>query len=349
MAWQQGDQWGRNDNPLRDVFKKLQRQFGGEGRGGMHVKGFKTVVALGAALLGFIFSFYTVAPDEQGVVKRFGQIVRITEPGPHFRIPVIETVYKPQVTKIHPVAIGFRRDPSGRAQVLPREALMLTGDENILQVEMIVQYRIRDAQNYLFNIAGIEGTIKKSSEAAIREVIGKTRVDDALTTGKQQIQVETQAIAQEILDNYESGVEITTVQLKDVTPPKEVVAAFKDVASAKEDRERLIRQAQSYQNDIIPRAKGQAAQTVNEAQAYAQARVQRAKGEGDRFVKTLKEYNRGKDVIRKRMYIETMEDILPGMDKVVIEGNIANGILPYLPLGQQGSREKMKERGTVEQ
>ena len=339
MGWQQGDQWGQSDNPLQDMFKKFQRQFGGGGGGGGSIKGLKTIIGLGAILLGFVSAFYTIAPDEQGVVKRFGQIVRTTEPGPHFRIPVIETVLKPKVTKVHPVAIGFRRDPSGRAQVLPREALMLTGDENIIQVEMVVQYRIQDAKAYLFNIAGVEETIRKSSEAGIREVIGKNKVDDALTTGKQRIQDETQAIAQEILDNYSAGVEITTIQLKDVTPPKEVVAAFKDVASAKEDRERLIRQAQSYENDIIPKAKGRAAQTVNEAQAYSQARVQRAKGDADRFLKTLKEYRRGKDVIRKRMYIETMESILPGMDKVVIEGKVADGILPYLPLGQ-GSRGK---------
>ena len=334
MGWQQGDQWGQSDNPLQDMFKKFQRQFGGDGGGGGPIKGLKTIIGLGAILLGFVSAFYTVAPDEQGVVKRFGQIVRTTEPGPHFRIPIIETVLKPKVTKVHPVAIGFRRDPSGRAQVLPREALMLTGDENIIQVEMVVQYRIQDAKAYLFNIAGVEETIRKSSEAGIREVIGKNKVDDALTTGKQRIQDETQSIAQEILDNYNAGVEITTIQLKDVTPPKEVVAAFKDVASAKEDRERLIRQAQSYENDIIPKAKGRAAQTVNEAQAYSQARVQRAKGDADRFLKILKEYSRGKEVIRKRMYIETMESILPGMDKVVIEGKVADGILPYLPLGQ---------------
>ena len=337
MAWQQGDQWGQSNNPLQDIFKKFERQFGGGGGG--PIKGLKTIIALGAIIFFFVTAFYTVAPDEQGVVKRFGEVVRTTGPGPHFRLPLIETVLKPQVTKIHTVGIGFRRDPSGRAQVLPREALMLTGDENILQVEMVVQYRIQDAEDYLFNIAGIDATIKKSSEAAIREVIGKTLVDDALTTGKQQIQTETQQIAQEILDSYGAGVEITTVQLKDVSPPKEVVAAFKDVASAKEDRERLIRQAQSYENDIIPKAKGQAAQIVNEAEAFAQARVQRAEGDADRFLKQLVEYRRGKDVIRTRIYIETMEAILPRMEKVIIDGKIAGGILPYLPLGP-GSRAK---------
>ncbi len=344
MAWQQGDQWGQSDNPLQDIFKKFERMFSGGGGGRGPIKGLKTIIALGAILLFFVAAFYTVAPDEQGVVKRFGKVVRVTNPGPHFRLPIFETVLKPQVTKVHPVAIGFRRDPSGRAQVLPREALMLTGDENIWQVETVVQYRIQDAEAYLFNVAGVEATIKKSSEAAIREVLGRTLVDDALTTGKQQIQTETQTIAQAILDSYGAGVEITTVQLKDVSPPKEVVAAFKDVASAKEDRERLIRQAQSYENDIIPKAKGQAAQIVNEAEAFSQARVARAKGEGNRFVKQLKEYRRGKDVIRKRIYIETMEEILPRMDKVIIEGNIAGGILPYLPL-TPGSRAK----GNVEQ
>jgi membrane protease subunit HflK len=166
----------------------------------------------------------------------------------------------------------------------------------------------------------------------MREVIGKSKIDEALTTGKAQIQQDTQTLLQTILDEYQAGVQVAAVQLQDVDPPDAVVGAFKDVASAKEDREKLINQAQGYRNDIIPKAKGEAAQIINQAKGYAQARVARAQGETERFLKTLKEYEQAKDIITKRLYIETMEEILPGVDKVIIDGKAADRLLPYLPL-----------------
>ena len=186
----------------------------------------------------------------------------------------------------------------------------------------------------------------------MREVLGKTKIDDALTTGKAQIQQGTQELLQSILDRYNAGVHIAAVQLQDVDPPEAVVAAFKDVASAKEDRERLINQAQGYRNDIIPRAKGQAAQVVNEAKGQAQARVARAEGEAARFVKTLKEYQQAKDVIAKRIYIETMEQVLSGVDKIILDNKTGDRVLPYLPLDRlqkrprQAGSESGAERGS---
>jgi membrane protease subunit HflK len=222
----------------------------------------------------------------------------------------------------------------GGTQTVPREALMLTGDMNILSVELIVQFRIRDSQEFLFNVADMGETIQKATEAAIRQVVGQSELDEALTTGKADIQQKTQDLLQKILDDYQSGVQIAAIQLQDVDPPDQVAGAFKDVASAKEDKEKLINQSESYRNDIIPKAKGEAAQVVNQAQAYGQSRVRRAEGEADRFKKMLVEYRQDKRVIRTRLFLETLEEVLPGIDKVVVDEKIGNQILPYLPLGR---------------
>ena len=209
---------------------------------------------------------------------------------------------------------------------------MLTGDMNILKIEFIIQYKIKESSDYLFNVADIHETIGKAAEAAMREVVGKSKIDEALTTGKAEIQQGTLVLLQSILDEYRAGVQVAAVQLQDVDPPEAVAAAFKDVTNAKEDREKLINQAQGYRNDIIPKAKGEAAELVNRAKGFAQARLNRAQGETNRFLATLKEYQQAKDVISKRIYIETMEEILPNMEKVIIDGKAGERVLPYLPL-----------------
>jgi membrane protease subunit HflK len=255
------------------------------------------------------------------------------------KIPLIETVLQPKVAKLHRIEVGFRTDRQSRQQMIPKEALMLTGDMNILAIEFIVQYKIKTARDYLFSVADIEETVGKAAEASMREVIGKSRIDEALTTGKAQIQQDTMVLLQGILDQYQAGVQIAAVQLQDVDPPEAVAAAFKDVASAKEDREKLINQAEGYRNDIIPRAKGEAAQLVNQAKGYAQARLTRAQGEANRFLATLKEYNQAKDIISKRIYIETLEEVLPHVEKIIIDGKGAERMVPYLPL------ERLKSSG----
>ncbi len=276
----------------------------------MPLKGLRSLFLIIAAVVLVWQGTFIVAPDEEGVVKRFGDVVRTAGPGPHMKIPFIETVERPKVEKLHRLEIGFRTDRQGRQQMLPKEALMLTGDENILAVEFIIQYKIKNAKDYLFKVDEIEETIQKAAEASMREVIGKSKIDEALTSGKAQIQQDTQTLLQGILDQYQAGVQIAAVQLQDVDPPEAVVAAFKDVASAKEDREKLI----------------------NQAKGYGQARVAKAEGEANRFLKTLKEYDQAKEIISKRIYIETMEEVMAGVDKIIIDGKAGDRLLPYLPL-----------------
>lgn len=295
-------------------------------------RGMKSIVLVVAAILVLSQSVFKVEPDEEGLVKRFGDVVRTVEPGPHLKIPFLETVVTPKVQKLHRIEVGFRTNARGRAQIVPQEALMLTGDMNILSVEFIVQYKISQAKDYLFNVANIEETIRKSAEAAMREVVGKNKIDEALTVGKAAIQQSTQQLLQSIVDEYEGGVQIATVQLLDVNPPQKVAKFFKDVASAKEEREQLINQAHGYRNDIIPKAKGQAAQDVNQAKGYAQARIARAEGEANHFLQTLAEYKKAKGVIGKRLYIETMEEVLSKVDKIILDSKAAGNVLPYLPL-----------------
>ena len=307
-------------------------------------RGMKSIVLVVAAILVLSQSVFKVEPDEEGLVKRFGDVVRTVQPGPHLKIPFLETVVTPKVQKLHRIEVGFRTNARGRAQIVPQEALMLTGDMNILSVEFIVQYKISQAKDYLFNVANIEETIRKSAEAAMREVVGKNKIDEALTVGKAAIQQSTQQLLQSIVDEYEGGVQIATVQLLDVNPPQKVAKFFKDVASAKEEREQLINQAHGYRNDIIPKAKGQAAQDVNQAKGYAQARIARAEGEANHFLQTLAEYKKAKGVIGKRLYIETMEEVLSKVDKIILDSNAAGNVLPYLPLErlQRTPRKKME-------
>lgn len=339
MVWDPKDPWSKRHDPLDEALKQARTQFSQL----LPAGGVRNLLL--AALLIFLVwqSAFIVAPDEEGVVKRFGIPVRTVGPGPHLKIPIVETVLQPKVEKLHRVEVGFRTDRQGRQQMLPQEALMLTGDMNILAIEFIVQYKIKDATNYLFNVAEIQETIVKAAEASMREVVGKSKIDEALTTGKAQIQQDAQVLLQGILDQYQAGVQVAAVQLQDVDPPEAVAAAFKDVTNAREDREKLINQSQGYRNDILPKAKGEAAQMVNQAKAYAQARLNRAQGEANRFLATLKEYNQAKDIISKRLYIETLEEIFPEIDKVIIDGKGGERLLPYLPLERSGAKSPSPE------
>ena len=330
MVWDPKDPWSKGDK-FDDAFRQAQGQLG-QLRELLPSGGIKNIILVVIAIFLIWQSAFIVAPDEEGVVKRFGVPVRTVLPGPHLKIPLLESVLQPKVAKLHRVEVGFRKDRQGRQQMIPQEALMLTGDMNILAIEFIVQYKIKNSSEYLFNVAFIDETIVKAAEAAMREVIGKSKIDEALTTGKAIIQQDAQDLLQRILDQYSTGVQVAAVQLQDVDPPDAVAAAFKDVTNAKEDREKLINQSQGYRNDIIPKAKGEAAQIVNQAKGYAQARLNRAQGEANRFSATLKEYNQAKEIISKRIYIETLEEILPHVDKIILDGKAGDRVLPYLPL-----------------
>jgi membrane protease subunit HflK len=311
--------------------------------------GWKLIVPI-LILLWIASGFYIVEPDEVGVVQQFGAFNRITTAGPNYHIPYpVETVMTPKVTQIRRVEFGFRTPgramltrefQQGVSREVPEEALMLTGDENIVSVQFIVQWMIKDAKDYLFNVYDPVKTIVHAGEAAMREVIGNGKIDDALTTGKQEIQVETRDLMQKILDSYETGISIVAVQMQNVHPPEQVVDAFKDVASAREDKSRFINEAEAYQRDILPKARGEAARIVNAAQAYKEAKVRRAQGDADRFLSVLKEYNKAKDITRQRLYLETMEAIMsnPEAEKLILSDDALRKSIPYLPLGQLPGR-----------
>ncbi len=303
-------------------------------------KAFKWILLV-LVLIWLASGIFIVNPDEQGVVLRFGKYVRTVDAGPHYALPFpIETVYRPKVTQVQRIEVGFRSIGNantfqqGQLRTVPEEAAMLTGDENIANVQFSVQYQIKNPLQYLFNIANPTNTIKSAAESAMREVIGNSKIDSALTDGKLEIQQEATKLLQEILDRYESGIRVIAVQMQDVNPPKEVIDAFKDVASAREDKSRIINEAEAYRSEIIPKARGRAAEILNQAEAYKATRTQEAKGDANRFLAILAEYNKAKDVTKKRLYFEAMEDILskPGMEKIILPESTSGRALPLLPL-----------------
>ena len=298
----------------------------------------KLIVAL-AFVVWLGSGIFTVAPDEAGVVLRFGAYNRTVGYGPHYALPFpIESVDKPKVKKVQRIEIGFR---SGEAQVTSSsrspasdEGSMLTGDENIINVQFIVQYVIKDPVDYLFKVDNPDNAVKNASEAAMREVMGYSKIDSALTDGRTQIENDTRALLQEIMDRYQAGVQITAVQMQDVHPPKDVSDAFKDVASAREDKVKYINEAEAYRNDLLPKARGRAAEIVNAAEAYRRSVIETAQGESARFLSVVKEYNKAPDITTKRMYLEAMQSVLanPALEKIIMPENGAAPVLPYLPL-----------------
>lgn len=287
----------------------------------------------------FAGPFYVVDPEQNGVVRTFGELTSITQPGLRFKFPwPIQTVDLVNVEEVRRLELGFRTvraggtSSSAQYRKVPSEALMLTGDENIVSVDMVVQYKIKDAGEFLFRVADPERAVAHAAEAAIRQVVGSQEIDQTLTTGKAMIEAETKLLLQKVLDSYEAGVHIAEVKLQDVTPPEQVDAAFKDVQSAKEEKEKKVNIALGYRNEIIPQARGEAAQAIQEAEAFKQKRVKEAEGDADRFTKMLNAYRQSKDVTRTRMYLETMEKILPGMDKYIVDGKDAGGLVNVLSL-----------------
>ena len=285
---------------------------------------------IGIALIFWLFTgVYTVGPDEVGVVQRFGKYDRIVQSGLNYHMPFpIETVKTPKVTEVKRIEVGFRTVGKNQYRTVERESLMLTGDENIVDAELIVQYKIKEPINYLFNFIGPELTLREASEASLRTVVGRHNIDEALTSGKLMIQEETKELLQEILDKYGTGVQVVAVQLQDVSPPKQVIDAFKDVASAKEDKNRMINEAEGYRNDVIPKARGEAQAMIREAEGFRESRIKRAEGDVAKFKAILKEYSKSKDVTRERLYLEAMEEILPGIEKFIVpngeDGNLLN-------------------------
>jgi membrane protease subunit HflK len=304
-------------------------------------KGILLVVLL--AVVGWGLSgFYTVQPNQQGIVMRFGEYVRSTQPGLNYHMPwPIETVLTPNVTAINRIEVGLRTSEDPRrgqsSRDVPEESLMLTGDENIVDVDFIVQWQIQRAEDYLFNIQNPEGTIKAVAESAMREVIGRRAIQPILTGERLNIEIAVQDLMQRTLDDYRSGVRVRQVQMQKVDPPAQVIDAFRDVQAARADAERVQNEAQTYANRIVPEARGRAAQIQQAAEAYREQTVADARGQAARFNQIYEEYRKAPEVTRQRLYLETMERVLAGTDKIIVDqpgGNGGQGVVPILPLNE---------------
>ena len=365
--WGPGGPGGQSPN-LEDILRRLQEKLRGIIPGGIGSSRGVLVILLIAVAIWGASGFYRVQPDEQGVVLRFGKWVRTTQPGLNYHWPVpIESALTPKVTRVNREDIGFRSSggTSGAgSRNLPEESLMLTGDENIVEVHFTVFWIIKDAGKFLFNIRNPRQTVKAAAESAMREVVGRSAIQksteqavrgsaraaalsgiliqDILEKGRRDVEQGSVKLLQRILDDYGSGIEITQVQMQRVDPPGQVIDAFRDVQRAEADKERLRNEAEAYRNDILPRARGEAAQLVNRAQGYKRQVVAKAQGETSRFRAIFKEYQKAPLVTRQRLYLETMEEVIKSNPPIIIDSTA--GVVPYLPLPELQKRQKGGQR-----
>ncbi len=303
-------------------------------------KGFALIVLAAVVIWGFS-GFFRVEPDEKGIILRFGKFVREVDPGLNYHLPYpIETALTPRALRVNKIDIGMRIVEDARrgsaVRDVPEESLMLTGDENIVDVDFSVLWRIKlnAVGDYLFNIQQPEGTVKAVAESAMREVIGRSNIQPILTGARQTIETAVQELMQTILDHYGAGIQVTQVQLQKVDPPSQVIDAFRDVQAARADQERAQNEAQSYANRVVPEARGRAAQITQAAEAYREQTVAEAKGASSRFLQVYDEYKKAPEVTRQRMYLETMERLFGGTDKIILDQGSQSGVVPYLPLNE---------------
>ena len=356
MPWNsQGGPWGGGQGPwggrqgggqqppdleelLRKSQERMRRLFPSGGGGGG--PGRKGVVLVAAVVLGVWLAsgIYRVQPEEQGVVLRFGKLQEITNSGLHWHWPwPVATVVKPQVTRVNRIEVGFRSgQQAGVRSVGTRdiddESLMLTGDENIVDINFVVLWKIGDPANFLFNIRDPEATVKAAAESVLREIVGQTPIVQITTEGRRLIETSTREQLQALMNDYGAGILIDEVQLQKADPPQEVIDAFRDVQRAQADRERAQNEAEAFANDIIPRARGEAERLLQDSEAYKQEVVARATGDAARFASVQAEYVKAKDVTMRRLYLETMEQVLKGANKTVLDASNPQGVIPYLPL-----------------
>lgn len=318
------------DQLVRNFQKRLSNLFGPRASGPGFGIGAILVIALGLWLLS---GFYIVQESERGVVLRFGGLSEVVQRGLHWHLPYpIERVEKVNVERVSIIELGYRTNArSGGRSKVPREALMITGDENIVDIEFAVQYRIKEADAYLFNVRDPEVTIAQATESAVREAVGKSTLDFALTEGREQMASDAKVTLQQILDRYKAGIEVMAVETQRAQPPEEVKPAFDDAVKAREDEQRLKNEAEAYANDIIPRARGAAARMLQEAEGHKASVISRAEGDARRFSQILKEYAKAPAVTRERLYIEMMEQVLSSTTKVYVDQKGGNNML-YLPL-----------------
>jgi membrane protease subunit HflK len=347
--WGSGPQSSGPTPPdLEELLRRSQDKLKGILPGG-NLGGRGVLLIVLAAIVVWGFSgFFRVEPDELGVVLRFGKYTRDAQPGLNYHLPYpVETVLTPKVTRVNRIDIGMRltEDPRRGTQFrdVPEESLMLTGDENIVDVDVSVFWLVKTggAGDYLFNIQNPEGTVKAVAESAMREVVGRSEISNILTGARQATETAVHELMQKVLDNYQSGIQITQVQMQKVDPPAQVIDAFRDVQAARADLERAQNEAQTYANRVVPEARGRAAQVTQAAEAYREQTVADARGRAARFSKVLDEYKKAPDVTRQRLYLETMERVFGGLDKVIIDqgngqpgGATGSGVVPVLPLNE---------------
>jgi len=342
--WGQGPQSSGPTPPdLEELLRRSQDKLRTVLPGNLGGKGLALIV-LAAIFIWGLSGFFKVEPDELGVVLRFGKYTRDAKPGLNYHWPYpIETVLTPKVTRVNRIDIGMRlvEDPRRGSSMrnVPEESLMLTGDENIVDVDFSVFWLIKPtgAGQYLFNIQNPEGTVKAVAESAMREAIGRANIQAVLTGARQATEGAVQELMQKTLDEYGAGVQVTQVQLQKVDPPAQVIDAFRDVQAARADAERLQNEAQTYANRVVPESRGRAAQITQAAEAYREQTVAEAKGQTSRFIKVYDEYKKAPEVTRQRLYLETMERVLGGTEKYIIDSGGSgggSGVVPYLPLNE---------------
>lgn len=366
MAWNEPggnnrDPWGgggRNQGPpdldevVRKLSNKLRGLLGGK-RGGDGGPKLPTTSPLGVWIIVVVVvglwlasGIYVVDQGKRGVVLRFGKFIGLTMPGLNYHLPYpLESVNVVDVARIRAEEIGYRSGPGDSGQPalrpVPRESLMLTEDENIVDVQLSVQYQVKNPRAYLFNVKDPDQTLREVVESATREVVGKNTMDFVLTEGRSEIVSEVAKLSQHILDQYGTGLEITNVNLRDAQPPDQVQAAFADAIKAREDEQRLINEAQAYRNGVLPQARGQAARVLAEAKAYKEKTVAQAEGDAKRFEQLEGAYQKAPDITRERLYIDAMQDVLSKTSKVLIDAKNKNSNVLYLPLDRLLKKEKM--------
>ncbi len=330
---------------LRRGQDKLRTVLPGGNLGGRGI----VLIALAAIALWCFSGFFRVEPDELGLVMRFGKYVRDARPGLNYHLPYpIEAVELPKVTRVNRIDIGMRlvEDVRRGTQMrdVPEESLMLTGDENIVDVDFAVFWVVKPdggAGAYQFNIQNPEGTVKAVAESAMREVVGRSEIQPILTGARQNIETAVHDLMQKVLDQYQSGIMVTQVQMQKVDPPAQVIESFRDVQTARADLDRVQNQAQTYANQVVPEARGKAAQLLQAAEAYREQTVAEATGQTSRFNKIYEEYKKAPDVTRQRLYLETMERVFGGTDKIILDSSGqggGSGVVPYLPLPELRNR-----------
>ncbi|WP_321332883.1 FtsH protease activity modulator HflK [Breoghania sp.] len=341
---QRGGGGGGGGNPpdLEELLRRSQdrlRNVLPGGGGNLGAKGVLLAIIVAVAVW-LLTGFYRVEQDELGVELVFGNVVGRTQPGLNYNWPYpVGTVYTPAVTRLRETNVGTRELVTSRgisSNDVPQESMMLTGDENIVDVNFKVQWRIKDAVNYLFNVENPEATVKAVAESAMREAVGAGKIDEILTENRAPIQQAVLKLMQETLDSYQAGIFITEVQMQKVDPPTQVIDAFRDVQAARADQERIQNEAQAYANKVVPEARGEAAQVLERANGYRDQTIAEAEGQADRFVKVYEQYRNAPDVTRERIYLETIEKVFRDTDKIIIDDSNGNGVVPYLPLEQLG-------------